>query len=190
VVYALLPCSGTTPRAVHRRVVQQIGAYARTISDYPVIAAVGGIAPRITDLPSSRAEALQTLQYLRQHQPQSVDGSRAPEVTALVEDHRIPLNLMEIGRYIDDHGLADLDDIATIQAYDAEQQTDYLDTLRAYLATNGNFAAVAAQLHVHNNTVRYRIGRLATDFGLDLEDPQRRLWLWLRLTTMDLVAGG
>ena len=45
---------------------------------------------------------------------------------------------------------------------------------------------MAARLHVHNNTVRYRVGRLAKDFDLDLDDPQQRLWLWLRLTTMDL----
>ena len=52
---------GTSPRAVHRRVVQEIGAYAHTISSHPLIAAVGGIAPRIEDLPGSRSEALQTL---------------------------------------------------------------------------------------------------------------------------------
>ena len=51
VVYALLPCEGTAPRAAHRRVVQEIGAYAHTISSYPLIAAVGGIAPRVEDLP-------------------------------------------------------------------------------------------------------------------------------------------
>ena len=68
VVYALLPCEGTSPRAVHRRVVQEIGAYAHTISSYPLIAAVGGIAPGVEDLPRSRSEALQTLQYLlRRH---------------------------------------------------------------------------------------------------------------------------
>jgi DNA-binding PucR family transcriptional regulator len=47
---------------------------------------------------------------------------------------------------------------------------------------------MAAQLHVHNNTVRYRVARLAEDFNLDLADPQKRLWLWLRMTTMDLAA--
>ena len=35
--------------------------------------------------------------------------------------------------------------------------------------------------------VRYRVARLAKDFDLDLDDPQKRLWLWLRLTTMDLI---
>lgn len=187
VVYALLPCQGTTPRAVHRRVAQEIGAYAHTISTYPVIAAVGGIAPRVEDLPRSRSEALQTLQYLfHQHSAPDKNGVGV-SATGLFEDHRIPLNLLKIGAFIDDNGLADLDEIAKIQAHDAEQQTDYVETLRAYLASNGNISAMAARLHVHNNTVRYRVGRLAKDFDLDLDDPQQRLWLWLRLTTMELA---
>jgi DNA-binding PucR family transcriptional regulator len=55
-----------------------------------------------------------------------------------------------------------------------------------YLASSGNISTMAARLHVHNNTVRYRVARLTKDFDLDLGDPQKRLWLWLRLTTMDL----
>ena len=188
VVYALLPCEGTNPRAAHRRVVQEIGAYAHTISSHPLIAAVGGIAPRVEDLPGSRSEALQTLQYLLHRQSATADapGRPAPAV-GLFEDYRVPLNLLKIGAFIDDNGLAGLDDIVKIQAHDAEQQTDYLDTLRAYLASNGSISTMAARLHVHNNTVRYRVSRLAKDFDIDLDDPQKRLWLWLRLTTMDLM---
>jgi DNA-binding PucR family transcriptional regulator len=94
----------------------------------------------------------------------------------------------EIGAFIADTGLSDVDDITRIQTSDAEQQTDYLDTLRAYPASNGSISAMAERLHVHNNTVRYRVSRLAKDFNLDLDDPQKRLWLWLRLMTMDLAG--
>ena len=188
VVYALLPCGGTSPRTVHRRVIQEIAAYAHTISSYPIIAAVGGIAPRLEDLPRSRSEALQTQQYLFHRHPATPGDSGGKASTAgLFEDYRIPLNLLKVGAFIDDNGLADLDEIAKIQAHDAEQQTDYLETLRAYLTSNGNISAMAARLHVHNNTVRYRVARLAKDFDLDLDDPQKRLWLWLRLTTMALA---
>jgi hypothetical protein len=189
VVYALLPSDGATSRATHRRVVQEIGAYGHTISSYPLIAAVGGIAARVEELPVSRSQALQTLQYLLHQQSArtNASGAEGPSV-GLFEDYRIPLNLLKIGAFINESGFAELDDIAKIQAYDAEQQTDYLDTLRAYMATNGNISAMAARLHVHNNTVRYRISRLAKDFDLDLDDPQKRLWLWLRLTTMDLAV--
>jgi hypothetical protein len=181
VVYALLPCEGTSPRAGHRRLVQEISAYAHTISSHPLIAAVGGIAPRVEDLPGSRSEALQTLQYLLRAQSPAA---------GLFEDYRVPLNLLKVGAFIAETGLSDVDDITRIQAHDAEQQTDYLDTLRAYLASNGNISAMASLLHVHNNTVRYRVSRLAKDFNLDLDDPQKRLWLWLRLTTMDLATPG
>ncbi|MGF6834791.1 sugar diacid utilization regulator [Paenarthrobacter sp. TE4293] len=190
VVYALLPCKGTSPRTLHGRIIQEIQAYAHTISSFPLIAAVGGIADSIEDLPRSRSEAVQTLNHLLNLQAREATTpgeAKAPGV-ALYEDFRIPLNLLKIGAFIEENGLGGADEIAIIQARDAEQQTDYLDTLRAYLASNGTISAMAAQLHVHNNTVRYRVARLAEDFNLDLADPQKRLWLWLRLTTMDLAS--
>ncbi|QSZ47349.1 PucR family transcriptional regulator [Arthrobacter sp. D5-1] len=190
VVYALLPCKGSPPRAVHGRIIQEIEAYSHTISPFPVIATVGGIAQGIEDLPRSRSEAIQTLNHLMNLQARggkTAGAGKAPGV-ALYEDFQIPLNLLKIGAFIEENGLGGTDEIARIQARDAEQQTDYLDTLRAYLASNGNISAMAAQLHVHNNTVRYRVTRLAEDFNLDLADPQKRLWLWLRLTTMDLAS--
>jgi sugar diacid utilization regulator len=188
VVYALLPCEGNAPRPAHRRLVQEIGAYAHTISSHPLVAAVGGIAPRVEDLPGSRTEALQTLQYMVRLQAETPRSSGAQSPAAgLFEDYRVPLSLLKIGAYIAETGLSDVDDISRIQAHDALQQTEYLDTLRAYLASNGSMSAMAEHLHVHNNTVRYRVARLVKDFNLDLDDPQKRLWLWLRLTTMDLA---
>ncbi len=190
VVYALLPCKGTSPRAVHGRIIQEIEAYSHTISPFPVIATVGGIAQGIEDLPRSRSEAVQTMNHLLNLQARGGKAAGTGKVpgVALYEDFQIPLNLMKIGAFIEENGLGGTDEIASIQARDAEQKTDYLDTLRAYLASNGNISAMAAQLHVHNNTVRYRVTRLAEDFNLDLADPQKRLWLWLRLTTMDLAS--
>lgn len=187
VVYALLPCEGNAPRPAHRRLVQEIGAYAHTISSHPLVAAVGGIAPRVEDLPGSRTEALQTLQYMVRLQAETPRSSGAQSPAAgLFEDYRVPLSLLKIGAFIAETGLSEVDDISRIQAHDALQQTEYLETLRAYLASNGSMSAMAEHLHVHNNTVRYRVARLVKDFNLDLDDPQKRLWLWLRLTTMDL----
>jgi sugar diacid utilization regulator len=188
IVYALLPSQGTHPRATHRRAVQEVGAYGHAISSHPLIAAVGGIAPRIEDLPKSRAEALQTLQFLRRRVSTTTDnGDQHAPVTALVEDCRVPLNLLKVGEFLDENDLADHDAIATIQTQDADKQTDYLETLRAYFASNGNISTMAARLHMHNNTIRYRVAQLEKNFGLD--DPQQRLWLWLRLATMDLAQG-
>ncbi|UKA55673.1 helix-turn-helix domain-containing protein [Arthrobacter sp. FW305-BF8] len=188
VVYALLPCAGSTPRDAHRRLIQEVSAYAHTISPHPLVAAVGGIAPKVEDLPGARSEALQTMQYLLLQQTEVPGSSGGPSpAVGLFEDYRVPLNLMRVGAFITENGLSDVDDITRIQARDAAQQTDYLGTLRAYLMSNGSISTMAERLHVHNNTVRYRVARLAKDFDLDLDDPQKRLWLWLRLTTMDLA---
>jgi sugar diacid utilization regulator len=186
IVYALLPSQGAHPRARQRRAVQEIGAYGHTISSHPLIAAVGGIAPRLEELPRSRAEALQTLQFVGRRDSATVKpGGAGAAVTALVEDCRVPLNLLKVGEFLGENDLADHDAIATIAAQDAERQSDYLQTLRAYFDSNGNISTMAARLHVHNNTIRYRVAQLEKNFGLD--DPQQRLWLWLRLTTMDLA---
>jgi DNA-binding PucR family transcriptional regulator len=37
------------------------------------------------------------------------------------------------------------------------------------------------KLHAHHNTIRYRLSRAEQLFELDMNDPQQRLWLWLRL---------
>lgn len=54
-------------------------------------------------------------------------------------------------------------------------------TLHAYLDGFGDIAAVAARLHVHPNTVRYRVRRIETLLGTSLDDPGDRLVLALGL---------
>ena len=55
------------------------------------------------------------------------------------------------------------------------------DTLRAYLDSFGDVAAAAQRLHVHPNTVRYRVRRIEQALGITLADPDVRLLLSLSL---------
>jgi len=55
------------------------------------------------------------------------------------------------------------------------------ETLLAWLRNQGAVAAVAAELHVHPQTVRYRLARLRERFGAALEDPDARFDLELAL---------
>jgi DNA-binding PucR family transcriptional regulator len=50
-------------------------------------------------------------------------------------------------------------------------------TLKAYLDHRGNAPAMAAALHVHPQTVRYRLRKLRDLFGDVLEDPEARFEL-------------
>jgi hypothetical protein len=56
-----------------------------------------------------------------------------------------------------------------------------VQTLTAWLRHMGDHKAVAGELHVHPQTVRYRLGRLRELFGPKLDDPSARAALILAL---------
>jgi len=55
------------------------------------------------------------------------------------------------------------------------------ETALAYVQHGGNAAAMARALHLHPQTIRYRLGRLRELFGEALEDPDSRFELELAL---------
>ena len=55
------------------------------------------------------------------------------------------------------------------------------ETLRSWLRHMGDRHSMAEELHVHPQTVRYRMGRLREIFGSGLDDPDVRLRLMLAL---------
>ncbi|NYH55051.1 hypothetical protein HNR06_004640 [Nocardiopsis arvandica] len=57
-------------------------------------------------------------------------------------------------------------------------------TLRAWLTRHGNWDRAAADLGTHRNSVRYRIGRIERDLGVDLADAEQRMRLWFALTRL------
>jgi len=64
-----------------------------------------------------------------------------------------------------------------------------LQTLGAYLATNGSPTDAADRLHLHRNTVLYRLGRIEDLLGVDLRDAEVRLGLHLALKISDVLEG-
>lgn len=54
-------------------------------------------------------------------------------------------------------------------------------TLHTWLARHGNWDRAAADLGIHRNSVRYRIGRIERDLGVDLADAEQRMRLWFAL---------
>jgi hypothetical protein len=64
------------------------------------------------------------------------------------------------------------------------------DTLRAWLDAHGHRPTVAAELHIHPQTVRYRLARLRERFGDVLDDPEGRLALQLALRARACTSVG
>jgi sugar diacid utilization regulator len=56
-----------------------------------------------------------------------------------------------------------------------------VETLEAYFACGGNLSAAARDLHLHRNSLLYRLHRARERLGHDLDDPERRLALEVAL---------
>lgn len=63
--------------------------------------------------------------------------------------------------------------------YDSEKNTEFLNTLKAYLAHNKSAARVQELLHISRATCIYRIRRIEEISGMDLDDPDTVLYLQL-----------
>jgi hypothetical protein len=59
--------------------------------------------------------------------------------------------------------------------YDTAHRTELVHTLSIYLHQHGSHKQSARILHLHTNTVAYRIARIETITGLNLNDPDDRL---------------
>jgi PucR family transcriptional regulator, purine catabolism regulatory protein len=71
--------------------------------------------------------------------------------------------------------------LGKLLAYDRERGSELVPTLEAFLGTLGAPLATAERLHVHRNTLLYRLTRIEAVAGLDLRDPEARLMLHLAL---------
>jgi len=68
--------------------------------------------------------------------------------------------------------------------HDARHGTDLLETLRTFLDVDGSWSRCAAAMHLHVNTVRYRIGRVEQLSGRDLARIEDRVDLFLALRSL------
>jgi len=71
--------------------------------------------------------------------------------------------------------------LAPLATLPAGPRARLTETLRAWLDRPGQVQAVAAELGVHPQTVRYRVKQLRDLFGERLEDPEARFELGLAL---------
>jgi DNA-binding PucR family transcriptional regulator len=71
--------------------------------------------------------------------------------------------------------------LGTVHVYDGKHQTKLGATLRSYMANRCNVSVTAKVLHVHPNTVAYRLRRVEELLEIDLSDPQAVLHLQLAL---------
>jgi PucR C-terminal helix-turn-helix domain len=164
----LVPAAGvTTPTA----------RLVRALSDIP--AAIGPLV-----LPAGAADSLRRARHTRALVARGVLPSGGPVVA---DEHGITLLLHADPSLVDDLA-ADL--LSPLSEENPASRARLEATLLAWLAHRGERAAAAAALHVHPQTVRYRMGRVRAAFGAALDDPDRRFALELVLRARQRPSTG
>ena len=64
---------------------------------------------------------------------------------------------------------------------DREREAALADSVEEYLHRFGDVRAAADDLHIHPNTLRYRVRRAEQILGMSLDDPDSRLLLQIQL---------
>ena len=66
-----------------------------------------------------------------------------------------------------------------LEEYDQHSHTDLGRTLREYLAAGCSQADTAARMHIHLNTLKYRLQRICEITGADFKDQEEVFYLQL-----------
>jgi purine catabolism regulator len=78
--------------------------------------------------------------------------------------------------------------VGALEAYDRRHGAELLKTLAAFFACNGNHVQTARMLHLHRNTLLYRLDRIREIAGVDLDDPETRLSLQVALKALQVMT--
>ncbi len=82
------------------------------------------------------------------------------------------------------------DTVGPLLAYDSRGSGDLMKTLNAFFECHGSPTETAHMLHLHRNTVLYRLRRIEEVGGIDLDDAATRLNLHLCLRIGDVLQLG
>ncbi|MFI0468056.1 PucR family transcriptional regulator [Saccharopolyspora sp. 5N102] len=145
-----------------------------------LLAGVSERTASVSDLGSALEIARRRLRSARGHGP-----GRAPVVVSgsKVDSHAVLLSALpaRLRRSFRHHMLTPLAD------YDAVHGSDLIGTLTSFLESCGSWQRSAEELHVHVNTLRYRIQRIEQLTGRSLSSMRDRVDLYLALTCLDVA---
>lgn len=77
--------------------------------------------------------------------------------------------------------------LGRLAEYDDRRSSEFQHTLRTYLSHDSNLRQTAESLHIHINTLKYRLTKIAEITGLDLDDVETRFSLRLAFKALDLL---
>jgi sugar diacid utilization regulator len=154
---------------------------AELFPDTKAIIGIGGTCRNPREITRSYEEAHRTLETLRRL-------GRSGSVTAFADlgIHRLLLQVPDLSEL---RAFAD-DVLGKLTRAERDRRCEYLTTLACYLRENSSPQRAARFLHVHPNTVAYRVKRIEEITGLSLDSYRDRLTTQVALEIIDALGDG
>jgi sugar diacid utilization regulator len=179
IVYIVLPQTTESSRQFQRTAILKIVQNARRLLARPVLAALGAAAT-IDRLEDSRVNAELVLSELVRNVAEGRIAADSDDIVADDDSLGSRLLLRQFVSALTASGQLPGSHALSIAAYDERHKKSFEETIYAYLSCGGNAIDAAKSLDVHVNTVRYRLSRVEPLFGIDLDDAETRLLVWLQ----------
>ncbi|TDC89244.1 PucR family transcriptional regulator [Actinomadura sp. 7K507] len=177
---ALAPATG---RDIAAAVQEALHTLASGLSADGIAVGVSGIAPA-TGLRGAVEEA----RYARRLAATRIRISRTPESHSpvrVVRHDELATHVLLLASVPDDvRQMFRVRLLDPLHAYDETHGADLVHTLEAFLQNSGSWTRCAEQLHLHVNSVRYRIQRIQDLTGRDLSRLEDRVDFFLALRLM------
>lgn len=175
VVYALMAAGDDAERSLElaRRIAEDLAARPGHLG--PPAIGIGGHSSTLEGVPRSKREAEETLRVLRANRDRQV---------ATIEEVRLPALLTRFAEAVSPERDIYEEKVLPLVESDRTGNTAYLAALRAYFEAFGDYTAAAGRLHIHPNTLRYRLRKAQELSGVRLDDPDERLALMLLLRVL------
>ncbi len=156
-----------------------IARLAELFPDTKVVIGIGGPCRDPREITRSYEQAHRTIETLRRI-------GRAGTVTAFGDlgIHRLLLQVPQLSEL---RSFAD-DVLGSLSPGEHERRAEYLTTLACYLRENSSPQRAARFLHVHPNTVAYRIKRIEEITGLSMDSYRDRLTTQVALEILDALG--
>jgi DNA-binding PucR family transcriptional regulator len=145
-----------------------------------------GVSEAATSV-SALSSALETARRRRESAAEAAPGEPVRVVSgSKVDSHRALLSAVPVrmrrtfGRQL----------LAPLVDYDALHGSDLVGTAASFLNSCGSWQRSAEELHVHVNTLRYRIARIEQLTGRSMSSMHDRVDLYLALSCQEETDGG
>lgn len=133
---------------------------------------IGRVARRVQGIPQSFREAQQALEIGRR-----LLGEGKLHSFARLGIYRLLFYLDGQRELIDFYQ----ETLGPLLTHDSRNEGPLIETLEGFFRCNGNLSETARTMHLHRNSLLYRLGRIEELLGRSLEDPELRLSLQIAL---------